>query len=235
MVRINLLPVREIKRRARAKREITLFALAMVGLLVLLGAIGFLQASKAKQLQLDLTKIRQEKQRYTKVLNQIKKLEKDKKTLEKKIDIIHRLKAESSLTVHILDEIANRTPSKRIWLTSLNQKGSTLTLKGMALDNRTIASYMEDLKESPYIKYVNLTSSSLKQYAGRNLKVFSLTCNVGVPDKAEEKKKSVPGNQNGKGSTSIKQKGDKALKKFARSMHVVPGSERGEQLNQKTK
>ena len=235
MVRINLLPVREIKRRARAKREITLFALAMVGLLVLLGAIGFLQASKAKQLQLDLTKTRQEKQRYTKVLNQIKKLEKDKKTLEKKIDIIHRLKAESSLTVHILDEIANRTPSKRIWLTSLNQKGSTLTLKGMALDNRTIASYMEDLKESPYIKYVNLTSSSLKQYAGRNLKAFSLTCNVGVPDKAEEKKKSVPGNQNGKGSTSIKQKGDKALKEFARSMHVVPGSERVEQLNQKTK
>ena len=188
MVRINLLPVREIKRRARAKREITLFALAMVGLLVLLSAIGFLQASKAKQLQMELTKIRQEKQRYTRVLNQIKKLEKDKKTLEKKIDIIHRLKAESSLTVHILDEIANRTPSKRMWLTSLTQKGSTLTLKGMALDNRTIASYMEDLKKSPYIKDVSLTNSSLKQYAGRNLKSFSLTCSVGVPEQKKDTK-----------------------------------------------
>jgi len=233
MVRINLLPVREIKRRARAKRQITLFALAMVGLLVLLGAIGFLQASKAKQLQQELTKIRQEKQRYDKVLKQIKQLEKDKKLLEKKIDIIHRLKKESSLTVHILDEIANRTPTKRMWLTSLTQKGSNLTLKGMALDNRTIAAYMEELKKSPYIKDVSLTNSSLKQYAGRNLKSFSLTCSIGVPEKAE-KETTTPSGKQGQEQTT-KQKADKALQNFARSMHVVPGSERVDQLNQQTR
>jgi len=189
MVRINLLPVREIKRRIQAKQQIIFFALALIGLLVFLGLAGFLQTSKANRLHQDLIKIKQEKQRYARVLRQIKKLEKDKNLLEKQIDIIHKLKAESSLTVHVLDEVANRTPTKRMWLTSLSQNGNTLKLTGMALDNRTIAGYMESLKKSPYIKTVNLANASLKTFAGRNLKSFSLTCTVGVPAKGKKSEK----------------------------------------------
>ncbi len=186
MVRINLLPVREIKRRAQAKQQITFFALAVVALLVLLGAVGFQQSSKAGQLQQEFSKIKRDKQRYTKTLHQIKKLEADRKLLEKRIAIIHKLQAQSSLTVHILDEVANILPSKRMWLTSLSQTGNKLHLTGMALDNRTIAKYMEDLKQSSYIRNVNLANSSLRAYAGRNLKSFSLSCTIGVPVKEKE-------------------------------------------------
>jgi len=189
MVRINLLPVREIKRRAQAKQQITFFVLAVVSLLVLLFLAGFQQSSKAGQLQQELTKVKQEKQRYTKILNQIKKLEKDKALVEKQIDIIETLKSESSLTVHVLDEVAKITPKKRMWLTTLSQSGGSLQLAGMALDNRTIAKYMEELKQSPYIKDVNLANSSLQSFAGRNLKSFSLSCAVGVPVKEEETEK----------------------------------------------
>jgi len=190
MVRINLLPVREIKRRAQAKQQITFFAFAVVGLIVLLFIAGFQQSSKAGQLQQELTKVKQEKQRYTKILKQIKKLEKDKALVEKRIDIIGRLKAESSLTVHILDEVASTTPTQRMWLTSLSQSGSSLQLSGMALDNRTIAKYMEDLEQSPYIQSVNLANSSLQSFAGRNLKSFSLSCAIGVPAKEKETEKN---------------------------------------------
>ncbi len=186
MVRINLLPVREIKRRVKAKQQFTFFILAILGLLIFLGVVGFLQSSKAGRLQQELTNIKQEKQRYAKVLRQIDQLEKDRDLLEKRINIIHKLKAESSLTVHILDEIANRTPSRRMWLTTLSQDGDNLQLAGMALDNRTIANYMENLKESPYIQTVNLANSSLKTFAGRNLKSFSLTCAIGVPAEKKE-------------------------------------------------
>jgi len=185
MIRINLLPVREIKRRVQAKQQITFFALAVVALLVLLLFAGFQQSSKAGQLQQELTQVKQEQKRYTKILDQIKKLEEDKALLEKRIAIIERLKDESSLTVHVIDEVANITPAKRMWLTTLSHSGSSLQLSGMALDNRTIANYMEDLKQSPYIKVVNLANSSLKGFAGRNLKSFSLSCVVGVPEKKE--------------------------------------------------
>ena len=158
-----------------------MFALAMICFFSLLGIVGFMQSSKAGQLQQEVTDINQEKQRYTKILNEIKKLEQDKALLEKRIGIIDKLKAESSLTVHILDEVASTTPTNRMWLNSLSQSGNNLQISGMALDNRTIAQYMEGLEKSPFIQSVNLANSSLQAFAGRNLKSFSLSCAIGVP------------------------------------------------------
>jgi type IV pilus assembly protein PilN len=181
MVHINLLPVRQIKQKAAAKQQLATVFLLFLLLLAVLGVVGFFQSSKATSLQNDISRLTKAKQRHAKTLALIKKLEKDKALIEKRIAIIKQLKKTSSLTVHILDEVANVTPSDRIWLTSLTQSGAGLKLAGMALDNRTIAKYMEDLKTSPYISNVNLASSSLKTYAGRNLKAFSLSCSTGVP------------------------------------------------------
>lgn len=195
MVHINLLPVRQIKEKAAARQQLTTAFLCLFLLLAVLGVAGFFQASKATALQNDIATLNKEKQRHAATLRLIKKLEKDKDLIEKRIAIIKQLKKSSSLTVHILDEAANITPADRMWLTSLTQSGGSLTLAGMALDNRTIAKYMEDLKASPYITSVNLASSSLKSYAGRNLKAFSLSCGVAVPaektaDKSEKNKLS---------------------------------------------
>ncbi len=181
MVHINLLPVRQIKQKAAARQQLFTVFLSFLLLLTVLGVLGFFQVSKANQLQHDITQLKTEKQKHAKTLKLIKQLEKDKDLIEKRIAIIKQLKKSSSLTVHVLDEVANLTPADRMWLTSVTQSGTSLTLAGMALDNRTIAKYMEDLKTSPYITNVNLANTSLKSYAGRNLKVFSLSCSTAVP------------------------------------------------------
>ena len=181
MVHINLLPVRQIKQKAAARQQLFTVFLSFLLLLTVLGVLGFFQVSKANQLQHDITQLNTEKQKHAKTLKLIKQLEKDKELIEKRIAIIKQLKKSSSLTVHVLDEVANLTPADRMWLTSVTQSGASLTLAGMALDNRTIAKYMEDLKTSPYISNVNLVNTSLKGYAGRNLKVFSLSCSTAVP------------------------------------------------------
>jgi len=181
MVHINLLPVRQIKQKAAAKQQLATVFVSFLLLLAILGAVAFFQTSQASQLQNDISQLNKEKQHHAKTLALIKQLEKDKALIEKRISIIKQLKKYSSLTVHILDEVANVTPADRIWLSTLKQSGAGLQLAGMALDNRTIAKYMEDLKSSPYISSVNLASSSLKTYAGRNLKAFSLSCSIGIP------------------------------------------------------
>lgn len=190
MIYINLLPVREIRRRNKAKNQIFALVGAFAVLLALLGIYALLQANTITARNATLQDLKKEKQRYTKIINQIKQLEKDKQVLENRIAVINKLKASSSLTVHALDEVAKITPSKRIWLTTLNQSGGTLKISGMALDNRTIAKYMDDLKTSQYIKDVRLASSSLKGYAGRNLKAFSLTCAIAVPEAEQPPKKN---------------------------------------------
>jgi len=188
MVHINLLPVRQIKEKAAAKRQLTTVFVAFLFLLAIMGVIGFMQVGKAGQLENEIARLDKEKQRHAKTLALIKQLEKDKALIEKRIAIIKQLKKSSSLTVHILDEVAKVTRPDRIWLTSLTQNGANLQLSGMALDNRTIAKYMEDLKMSPYMSSVNLQSSSLKSYAGRNLKAFSLACSAAVPSEKKAEK-----------------------------------------------
>ncbi len=188
MIHINLLPVRQIKQKAAARKQLVTVFLSFLLLLAILGVVGFFQVSQANQLQHDITQLKTEKQKHAKTLKLIKQLEKDKELIEKRIAIIKQLKKSSSLTVHVLDEVANLTPDDRMWLTSVTQSGASLTLTGMALDNRTIAKYMEDLKTSPYISNVNLANTSLKSYAGRNLKVFSLSCSTVVPEARQVEK-----------------------------------------------
>ncbi|MDW7771263.1 MAG: PilN domain-containing protein [Desulfobulbaceae bacterium] len=186
MVYINLLPIKEIKQHAKAVQELTLFAVCLIFVLSALAVVGFYQASTAANLEKEIQALNAEKKRYEDILAQIKKLEQDKKLIENQIAVINRLKKTSALTVHILDEVANLTPTKRLWLSSLNQSGMSVSIAGMALDNQTIASYMETLKTSPYIADVNLISSSLQAYAGRNLKSFNLSCAIIVPAEAED-------------------------------------------------
>lgn len=76
-----------------------------------------------------------------------------------------------------------------MWLTNLTQNTSMLQLSGIALDNRTIANYLESLKGSPYLTEVTLGSSALNKYGGRNLKKFSLSCSVTLPRTDDEASK----------------------------------------------
>ena len=185
MLKINLLPVRQLKRRAKARKQITSIFLFFLLLLAMLATVGFIQAQKVSSLQTEITQLTTEKNSYSKTLKEIEKLKKDRVELERKTGIIDKLKTDSSLTVRVVDEVANRIDNQRIWLTQLHQQGSSLKLSGIALDNQTVAQFMDSLKDSPFVNSVTLTNSSLKIISGRNLKSFELTCSVAQPAPAE--------------------------------------------------
>lgn len=136
-----------------------------------------LEIGRLKELDI---KIQNEKNQFAQIINQIKKIEEEKKILETRINVIKTLKKESSLTVHILDEIGQMTPSKRMWLKSLDQSASKLTLSGMALDDQTIAKYMDDLDKSKFIGNISLSNTTMDKFAERNLKSFSISCTIGL-------------------------------------------------------
>nr|WP_320010964.1 PilN domain-containing protein [uncultured Desulfobulbus sp.] len=179
MIHINLLPIREIKRRARAKSQIILSLVSFLGILVLLALVAWYQGTIIAELNNQHTNLQNEKKKYQKIVNQIKQIDKEKDLLSKRIDVIKQLKQDSSLTVHVLDEVASLTPTRRIWLKSLNQSLSNLSVNGMALDDQTIAQYMDDLEASSYIKNVHLANTKMDRYADRDLKSFSISCTVG--------------------------------------------------------
>jgi type IV pilus assembly protein PilN len=191
MILINLLPVRQMKKRARARNEVVFFCGSFFALLALLGIFFFGLNQKVSSMQENIQKLKQTKASYNKYLNEIKKLDRDKALLNAKIDAIKKLKTKSQISVRLLDAIASATPQTSIWLNALKQSGSSVSLTGIALDNTRIAEYMNTLTASPYFSSATLVKSALTQVAGRKLKSFSLI--LAVDQSAAVKKESDPG------------------------------------------
>ena len=181
MLRINLLPIRQLKKRAKARNQILGFGMIFCALLLALGFVGFVQIGRIENVQASIADLKREEQRLAPIIREVDRLEAQKKELQRKIDIIKQLRRESSLTVHVMDEVANIIENDRMWLTSFSQEGSSLQLNGIALDNQTVAQFMEALKDSKYILSVNLTSSTLSKVSNRDFKSFAISCSVGFP------------------------------------------------------
>ena len=181
MLRINLLPIRQLKKRAKARNQILGFVMIFLAVLVVLGFVGFIQVGQIQNVQASIADLKREEQRLAPIIREVDRLTKQKEELQNKIDIIKKLRRESSLTVHIMDEVAKIIDNDRMWLNTFSQSGGSLELTGIALDNQTIAQFMDALKESSYILSVRLSSSTMSQVGNRNFKSFSLSCQVGFP------------------------------------------------------
>jgi type IV pilus assembly protein PilN len=181
MLRINLLPVRQLKKRAKAKNQLLGILTGLLCLLALCFLVGFLQAKKIAAINTNIAELTSERDSFAPVLAKIEQHKKTKLELERKSAVIDKLKTDSSLTVRVLDEVASKVDNDRMWLDSLNQQGNSLQLTGVSLDNESVAQFMDNLKLSPFVREVELTDSSQKILSGRDLKSFSLSCSVAPP------------------------------------------------------
>lgn len=182
MLRINLLPIRQLKKKQRLKTELLGFSTVFVVLLLILAAGWLGLAGKIGDLKSELAALEQKKQSYKPILNQIATLKREKELVEQKLESIKKLQAGSQVTVRVLDEVASRTPTSRLWLSSLTHSAGSLQLQGIALDNETIAQYMQQLEASEYFARTELTSSAQMDVVKQKLKSFSLTTNVIAPN-----------------------------------------------------
>ncbi len=185
MIRINLLPVKQIKKVLKARKEVITFLLALLGLVVVILGLAFSRIVVVDGLNTTIGELKKEKNSYQSTINEIEKLKMDKATLETKLAMIKKLKKGSHISVRILDEIAVLIPPNRMWLNSFAQTPDSLKLSGVALDNETIAQFMKLLKESSLLVDAELANSSLVVVADRKLKSFSLICSV-TPMKSDE-------------------------------------------------
>lgn len=181
MLRINLLPVKKIKQRAAAKQQLTLFGFVFAGIVAVLILAALMLSSQASNLQGDITRLEKKEKELAEILKQIEALEKDKELIKKQTAIVEDLEKKSALTVHVMNEVANITPSSQMWLTDFEQSGGTMKITGMVLDNQTVAGYLESLEKSDYIANVTLTNSVMQVYAERNLKKFTLSASAAMP------------------------------------------------------
>lgn len=160
MIQINLLPVREARRKADIRQQL----MQLVLVLIFTGAaVGFVHSRIADQISSARERVRQMERdidQFKPQLAQVDAFRKKKAGLEKKIDVIDGLDRARSGPVRVMDELATHTP-ERLWLTDLTTTGSSIELKGESLDNELVAIFLRALGESPYFDQVDLDSTQL--------------------------------------------------------------------------
>jgi len=184
MLEINLLPVREARRKADIRQQLMQL---MFVLLVAVGAIGFWHARVAEEISLSEVRVSQMQndiKQFKPQLDQVAAFKLKKARLEKKIDVIDGLDRARNGPVHVLAELAARTP-ERLWLTSVESKANAIQMEGRSLDNELVALFLRGLGESKYFAQVDLDSTQIVD-ARDGLKVvkFAIRAQIVNPDSA---------------------------------------------------
>ncbi len=193
MIEINLLPVREARRKADLRQQAT--QLLMVVILVA-ACIGYAHSQIRSQIKTSERRIVQMEadiKQFQPQLDQVAAFRKKKKNLERKIDVIDGLDRARSGPVRMLDELSIHTPN-RLWITGLTTTGRKIQLQGESLDNELVAVLLHALGESPYFDQVDLDSTELGgDRDGLRLVNFKLQAVLASPKakKAKGKDKSA--------------------------------------------
>jgi type IV pilus assembly protein PilN len=180
MIRINLLPVREERRKATAQRLGILLAATVAGSLLLAGAIHGMLRHSISSTRDQMAATQAEIQRFEPQLKQVEEFKKTKAEIEQKLGVIESLHEARSGPVHVLDELATHTPD-RIWVNKVMIKAGKLTLEGMSLDNELVALFLTALEESPYFKSVELVETQAKDKNGFKLNQFEVSALMTSP------------------------------------------------------
>jgi type IV pilus assembly protein PilN len=157
LIRINLLS--EARAAAARKKTGTAPTGARLNNLILLGgvAVGILYigvmalllTSRSRHLDEEIAKAQEEVARLRSIIDEVKGYELKKASLESKIQLINNLKTNQRGPVRLMDEISRALPDL-VWLTELTVAGDQVTLKGRTLSPNAVATYLENLKKSPF-------------------------------------------------------------------------------------
>lgn len=157
MIRINLLT--EAKAAAARKKTPMLPTGARLNNLLFLAGLslgvlyivvlGLTLTNKRRALDEEIGKARIEAERLKSIIEEVKGYEQKKASLEEKINLINQLKTNQKGPVRLMDEVSRALPDL-VWLSGLDVSANLITLRGKTLSPNAVATYLENLKKSPF-------------------------------------------------------------------------------------
>ena len=184
MIRINLLPAREVRRRVELRHQIQV---AIVAVLAVVGGGVWAYTTQNSELearQQELAVIEEEIKRLEEIIKEVQKFEAKKAQMEKKVGAIEDIKLKQSRPARLLEEISRSLPDQ-MWLISIKDAGGALQITGKSFDNVGIAAFMENLERSPSFGTIELIESKSELLQGRQVVAFTVVARMAVSQKKE--------------------------------------------------
>lgn len=188
MIRINLLPHREEKRKARRQQFYVLAGL-VAALAAVIALLGWTLLSQMIGVQEDKNQfIRTKNADLDKEIAQVKALESEIGALQAKKKVVEDLQAKRSLAVDLLNEMAKRTP-EGTYLKSLKQDAQGITISGYAQSNSRVSEFMLQLGQSTLFEQPKLVETKSAVIDRRRMQEFSLV----IPFRKKQEVKPAEG------------------------------------------
>ena len=177
MIRINLLPVRAAKKKETAKQQLSILALSIMGLLLVFVVLYFTMLAKISSAKDDISRADDELKQLKAKIGQIDNIKKLKDDVQKKLDVLNRLRKDKTGPALRLAALSDAVPDK-LWLTAYSESGEAVRLGGIAFSEELIATFMRNLEASEHYAGVELIVSEQVDIAGVKGKKFEFTCKL---------------------------------------------------------
>lgn len=155
MIRINLLPHRDEKRKALRQQFFALCGLtvvlaALIAMLVHGIISGYISDQEGKNAFL-----KKEIAALDKEIDEIKRLKEQTDALLSRKGVIESLQSNRTEAVRLFNELARQVPDG-IYLKSVKQTGARINVTGYAQSNARVSTLMRNLEASPLLQAPNL-------------------------------------------------------------------------------
>ena len=183
MIRINLLPHRAEKRRARQIQFIAFSVISVVLAGFLVGVVVLAIDSQISYQERRNNYLKQETAVLDKQIAEIKKLREQTQALLARKNVVEGLQSTRSDVVHLLDQMLRILPDG-VYLNTLKQKGNKINLVGFTQSNARVSTLMRAIEDSPWLDTPTLIEIHATNAGGNRISQFTLNFNLTKP-KAE--------------------------------------------------
>lgn len=202
MIRINLLPFRAARKQENIRQQVSVFVLIVIFLSIILVWYSNSLGNKSENLRVSIANTQKELKTYNEINKEIADIKKKLKVLKTKTEVIDQLQIKRKEPVQMLEAMTQLIVEERMWFTSFKttervqantspakaRKGKAvpakqtqqtpgsvvdIVVKGIALDNKTVADFMTRLETS----FVNVNLRTIRQVNIRGLSLMEFEIN----------------------------------------------------------
>ena len=177
MIRINLLPHREEKRKLRRKQFIVLSALSAGLALALTGLIWIAINTQIENQNGRNKYLKDEIARLDKEIDEISKIREETQSLLSKKQVVEGLQSYRSEPVYLLDQMLRQLP-EGLYVKTIKQTGIKINVTGYAQSNARVSAFMRNIQASPYLENPELVEIKAVTLNNQRANEFSLNFTV---------------------------------------------------------
>ncbi|OIR09730.1 fimbrial assembly protein PilN [mine drainage metagenome] len=177
MIRVNLLPHRAERRKARQLQFIVFGAISLILGVVLVSFVHVAISTQISYQERRNTFLKQNIAVLDKQIAEIKKLREQTQALLARKTVVENLQSTRSDVVHLLDQMLRILPDG-VYLKSLKQTGYKIAIVGYAQSSARVSTLMRSIEDSPWLDTPVLIEVHATTVGGARLSEFSLNFNL---------------------------------------------------------